>query len=507
MLDGFLREDDLCHTLMNEIAPRIKLEDFENMYMEGGRPPINPKVLLLVLIMQFIERLSDRAAAYNLRYRIDWKIALGLELDFNGIHPTTLVKFRDRLLASEKASYAFDKVIEYLVEQGLVKRGCKQRIDSTHVIGKVRELSRLELFHETLRLFCVDVVDLKDEMPNFIRELFEYYVDEIAIRGISDAQKKKYLREAGAAMKAFIDWANRDDVELIKLKSLKIMKTIFGQNFKVDSPDPGGPELIKIATGKDHVCSPHEPDARYANKGGKGWLGYKAQIAETVAEGEDKVNFITHAEVGDATDYDGDAVNDFIEEQKQNDITPSEVYGDTHYNTANNIQKLAEDKVILKGPVAPVSKEKNSKNKGFEIDIESKKVVCPENKTSEKFSIIKGDRVKVRFSKHDCETCSRRAECEPNPRGKQLQVRIENDILTKRRQEMTTEEFKIDMYKRNGIEGTISGLVRGAGIRLARYRGKNKVRLQIKFSGTASNITRLHRKRLIDAKETLSIAA
>lgn len=507
MLDGFLREDDLCHTLMNEIAPRIKLEDFEDMYKEGGRPPVNPKVLLLVLIMQFIERLSDRAAAYNLRYRIDWKIALGVELDFSGIHPTTLVKFRDRLLANEKASYAFDKVIEYLIEQGLVKHGSKQRIDSTHVIGKVRELSRLELFHEALRLFCADIVDMNDEMPQYIRELFEYYIDEIAIRGISDAQKKRYLREAGAAMKAFIDWANNDEVELLKLKSLKTMKTIFEQNFKDDGPDPDGPELIKIATGKDHVCSPHEPDARYANKGGKGWLGYKAQVAETVTESEDKVNFITHAEVNDATDYDGDAVNDYIDEQKQNDITPSEVYGDTHYNTADNIQKLAKNKVTMKGPVVPVSKAKNTENEGFKIDQNSKQAICPAGNSAEKFSVIKGNRVKARFSKNDCEQCDRKLTCKPSPRGKQIQVRIENDILTQRRKEMRTEVFRVDMHHRNGIEGTISGLVRGMGLRLARYRGKSKVRLQMKFSGAAANITRLHRKRLLETKEVLSIAA
>ena len=268
MLDGFLRADDLFNTILNEISPRIKLQDFEDVYKEGGRPPISPKVLLLVLIMQFIERLSDRAAARNLRYRIDWKIALGVELDFEGIHPTTLVKFRDRLLANEKASYAFDKVIEYLIEQGLVKRGSKQRIDSTHVIGKVRELSRLELFHETLRLFCVDIDEMADEMPKFIYELFEYYSDEIAIRGISDAQRNKYLREVGAAMNAFIEWVNHDELDLLNLRSMQTLKTIFKQNFNDEEPDPGGPELIKIATGKDHVCSPHESDARYANKGG-----------------------------------------------------------------------------------------------------------------------------------------------------------------------------------------------------------------------------------------------
>jgi len=61
-------------------------------------------------MMQYLERLSDRAAAQNLRYRLDWKIAFGLELDFNGIHPTTLVYFRNRLIENDKASYAFDQV-------------------------------------------------------------------------------------------------------------------------------------------------------------------------------------------------------------------------------------------------------------------------------------------------------------------------------------------------------------------------------------------------------------
>lgn len=341
MLDGFLREQDLCFTLMNEIAPKIKLEDFEEMYKEGGRPPISPKVLLLVSIMQFLERLSDRAAAYNLRYRIDWKIALSVELDFDGIHPTTLVKFRERLLENQKAAYAFDRVIEHLVEQGLVKSGGKQRIDSTHVIGKVRELSRLELLHETLRLFCMDIVDLTDEMPQYIHDLFEYYADEIAIRGISDAQKNRCLREAGLAMRSFIDWSNHETKEIQALKTYQTMKKVFEQNFEDNNPGPDGPELIKIATGKDHVCSPHEPEARYANKGAKGWLGYKAQIAETVTDDSSQVNFITHADINDAPDYDGNAIDEYLEEQEKHETKPSQVYGDTHYNTAGNIQKLS----------------------------------------------------------------------------------------------------------------------------------------------------------------------
>ena len=500
MLDGFLRQEDLCFTLMNEIAPKIKLEDFEEMYKEGGRPPISPKVLLLVLIMQFIERLSDRAAADNLRFRIDWKIFLDLELDFRGIHATTLVKFRERLLKNDIATYAFDKVIEHLVESGFVKQGSKQRIDSTHIIGKVRELSRLELFHETLRLCCVDVVHLFSEMPKIELQLAEYYFEEISIRGVSEAQKKKFIREAGTAMRVLSEWANLD-ADIAGLKSFQTMKKIFSQNFKDADPDPDGPELIEVATGKDHVSSPHEPEARFANKGGKGWLGYKAQIAETV-DNECGVNFITHADINNATDHDGFEIKNYIENQIDLGTAPAKVYGDTHYNSAKNIGDLSSIGIELQGPVVPLKSIKKPENEGFEVDIESNKTKCLAGKVAEKNHLIEGGaKMKSRFSSSDCVECPRRDICKPQIRGKQVELRIPNRHLKLRREQMETEEFKNDMNSRNGIEGTLSGLVRGQGLRNCRFRGKNKTRLQIKFSASAANIKRLHRKRLMEAKE------
>ena len=83
--------------------------------------------------------------------------------------------------------------------------------------------------------------------------------------------------------------------------------------------------------------------------------------------------------------------------------------------------------------------------------------------------------------------------CQPEKRGKQVVIRFESDILKIRRELMTTDEFKKDMHQRNGIEGTISGLVRGQGMRRSRYRGKVKSFLQNKFIGVSANISRLHR--------------
>lgn len=50
------------------------------------------------------------------------------------------------------------------------------------------------------------------------------------------------------------------------------------------------------------------------------------------------------------------------------------------------------------------------------------------------------------------------------------------------------------MHKRNGIEGTQSELVRGYGLRQARYRGFAKVRLQNYLIGAACNLRRLFRR-------------
>lgn len=500
--DMFLAElltpEDLCTTIRDKIAPLVKDSDFEDMYKEGGRSPISPRILILTMIMQFIERLSDRDAVKNLKFRLDWKIAFGLELDFLGFHPTLLVYFRDRLLESEKATYAFDKIIEHLTESGLIKKNAKQRIDSTHIIGCIQELSRIDLLHESLRLFCEDIVQYKSLMNEQLSEGVERYIEEIPTRGISDAERNKLVKEAGQTMKVFLVWGSLPNTpeEVKKLKSYHTLKVVFEQNF--NDGDGTDPELKKVSTGKDHVCSPHEPEARYSNKGGKGWLGYKGEVVESVG-GSDDVNFITHIDIIEATDHDGVSVPDIIDDLKGKEIEPSELYGDTHYNTSANIEDLEEQGIELKGPVAPASKkETKEKNRGFDICIEEQKVICPQGNESKRFNCWQDGRIHAVFPQDKCAVCDQREICVPEPRGRCFEARPVNQTLASRREKMRDPAYKEDLHKRNGIEGTISGLVRGQNWRRSRYRGKGKVRLQAKFTGAAVNVIRLHRKLVND---------
>ena len=206
-------------------------------------------------------------------------------------------------------------------------------------------------------------------------------------------------------------------------------------------------------------------------------------------------NFITYAEVSDATDHDGTVVSDYIAAQQASKIEPSKVYGDTHYNTESNIAELSTQGIELRGPVIPMPDVDRTKdeNVGFETNAEQESVICPAGNASVRFSHRAQNKISATFSQNDCRPCDQRDRCKPAPRGKSILIKVESPILTARRAEMQTEEFKLEMHQRNGIEGTLSGLVRGQGLRNARYRGKKKVRLGAKFAAASANIKCLQR--------------
>ena len=137
--------------LRDEFADLYRDEDFAALYPRRGQPALAPWRLALVTVLQFLEHLSDRQAADAVRSRIDWKYALGLKLDDPGLHFSVLTEFRGRLLAGHAEYLLLDKMLVHFKARGLIRPRGRQRTDSTHVLGAVRDLHLLELVTETLR--------------------------------------------------------------------------------------------------------------------------------------------------------------------------------------------------------------------------------------------------------------------------------------------------------------------------------------------------------------------
>lgn len=126
-------------------------EAFTAAYGVRGRPGISPAQLAMVTVVQFTENLTDRQAADAVRGRLDWKYCLGLALEDEGFDVSVLSEFRARLVAGGVELAVLDLLLERLKGLGLVKAGGRQRTDSTHVLGRICSLNRLELAGESVR--------------------------------------------------------------------------------------------------------------------------------------------------------------------------------------------------------------------------------------------------------------------------------------------------------------------------------------------------------------------
>ena len=149
----------LAMRLRDELGGLYQDEQFGSLFPSRGQPAEAPWRLALVLVLQYVEGLTDRQAAEAVRGRIDWKYALGLELAHPGFDASVLSEFRERLVAGQAETLLLDVLLERCKQCGWLKAGGKQR-PSTHVLARVRSLSNLECVGETLRATLDEVAGL-----------------------------------------------------------------------------------------------------------------------------------------------------------------------------------------------------------------------------------------------------------------------------------------------------------------------------------------------------------
>jgi transposase len=484
------------HPLLVKARPAL-----EDAYcQDNGRPGVEPVVLLGVSLLQFMERVADRRAVEMLKYHLGWKLALGLELELKAFDPSTLVYFRQRLIEHDQAKLAFDAVLEGLREAGLVSKRSKQRLDSTHVLGLVAKLSLLDVLRETTRLALLELHQHTDlPRPPFWAVLWERYVESKVDYRLEDSTLRDKQTQAGQDIMLLLAWAQERGPEIAEGRQVQLLKRVLDENFKIEDG-----KLVLHPQPATAVKNPHDPEATWSAKadGKKQWVGYKAQVAETVPDqpaqaGEPTAAFLTAIETQPATGSDEAGMQQVLAEQAKSGMDkPSELFVDGAYVSAQSIIEARQEDWELVGPAQePGSKNNTFKSDAFDVDVENRVAVCPAGKTSSNGSRLQEKatgKVTFRFEwGGQCADCPLKDQCvSPGQDHRTLCVGENHTILQERRRMQKTDEFAKRMRNRNAIEGTQSELVRGHGLRQARYRGLPKVRLQNYLIGAACNAKR-----------------
>jgi transposase len=472
---------------------------------DNGRPAWDPVRLLGVLVLQFVLRVADRQAAELVQYDQRWRLALHLTAAEAAFDPSLLVVFRNRLVEGAQEGLAFAAVLDYLVEQGWVPKRSRQRLDSTHVRGLLSLMNRLECVRETIRLFLEDV-EADGTFPEVWAPYWERYVEtKLDPRAQAPALEAKSV-QAGRDMLAI--WTKAaGDWDIVARDSFVLLQRVFLEHYTLA---PGNEIEKTRAQPTGAVHNPHEPEAQWSSKSttrDKSWVGYKAQVAETVPEqpratGEPTANFLTAivTQNAPASDKAGMA-RVAVEQQSMGLEPPSALYVDGAYVSSEALKDARDEGRELRGP-APASPDRGKvfTVEAFDVHIEDRYAVCPNGQRSSHCSRLEEQAsgkvvYRIEWSNAVCGDCPLRAQCVSAGQDHRTFVVGElHTLLQDRRREMQTEAFKQDMRKRNGIEGTQSELVRGYGLRQARYRGFAKVRLQNYLIGAACNLRRLFRR-------------
>jgi transposase len=499
--NGYLQMRDVLGVIYDDAS-------FRALFAVRGRPAERPWRLALVTVMQFAEGLSDRQAAEAVRARIDWKYALGLELTDPGFDFSVLCEFRARLLDGAAERHLLDALLTACTARGLLRARGRQRTDSTHVLGALRVLSRLELVAETLRA-ALNAVAVA--APDWLRtvappEWFGRYsrrVEEYRLpRG--KAARQDYAILVGADGMRLLESIDGPAAPppVRRLPAVEVLRRTWVQQYVTVAGVLQLREPKNLPPASAEVESPYEPDARYGTKRDQSWVGYKVHVSETCDD--DRPHLLTHVEttVGPASDVEQlAAVHQGLAGRA---LLPGAHLVDAGYVRGQNlVASRHQHQVDLVGPVPADCQWQARAQQGFDvahfqIEWEAQQAICPQGKLSARWSETETARgrttVAIGFAAADCIACPTRAHCtraKTGPRTLTLQSRAEHEAIQAARQRQQTAAFANQYAPRAGIEGTLSQGVRAFGLRKARYRGLAKTHLQHLATATAINLVRL----------------
>jgi len=462
-------------------------EDFAGWYPRDGRPGLSPAQLATVSVLQFLLDLSDRDAAEAVRCRIDFKYALGLDLDDPGFHHSVLSDFRERLLEDGRADRLLDLALARLKEAGLVRERTTWRTGSTHVLAAVRDLTRLELVTEAVRAALEEVARTAGHALAGLAgdEWGRRYGRPVRL-GKNPTRPKTRMNDTGTDARLLLEHLAASFPGLLRGPQVEALRQVLVQNYYWDASgrlrwrDGGDSGLPPPAA---RIVSPYDPAARYARRGQvTRWTGYLAHVTETCSD--DGPNVITDVATMPATSAGTAAVAGIHARLEHRGLLPAGHLADGGYTSLVHMERAGrEHQVTLTGPLPGNPTRQHRTREGyarddFRIDYDRQEVTCPQGQVSKGWhgpyptsSPDAAPLIVARFTKGQCQPCPARAACTTSGDGKRtvgFPPREPCELQVRNRADQQDPAWHKRYAVRSGIEGTVCEFAHGHGMRHCR---------------------------------------
>ena len=495
-------------TLRDELGTIFEDDQFADLFPTRGQPAIAPWQMAFIMLMQFAEDLTDRQTAEQVRARIDWKYALGLELTDAGFDFSVLSEFRSRLIEGTAETRLLNTLLAIAQEQGWLKAGARQRTDSTHVLAAVRQLNRLEIVGETLHhvLNVLAQVDpewlLEQANPEWWQRYSQRFSEYRFPKGKDKQQKlAETIGRDGYHLLTQV-YEEEAPAHLRSIPAVNVLRQVWVQQFYLEDGRLRWRSNKNVPPAATMIASPYDIEIRLSQKRGKAWQGYKVHLTETCDRSAP--HLITHVETTLATLQDNSALPAIHEQLHEKTLLPGEHLVDGGYQSVTGLlDSQKKYGVELLGPMRPDGSWQARDSQAYDlskftVDWVEETVICPQGKKSRYWKETTGSRgqpiIQVVYNEKECQACQARPLCTRSvsaPRYLTFHPREKLGALQAARDYQQTDEFKERYKKRAGVEGTISQAAFTLGMRRTRYRGLAKTHLHHVAIAAAINVSRI----------------
>lgn len=312
--ERFYGEIGAWHNLFRtQVTLRVEESLFEPLYSkENGSPNASVRIMVAMMILKEASRWSDSQLFEQCRFNLLVRRALGLvNLDDPIPTESTYYLFLKRIVDHEKQGNpnlleeTFTAVTKGQAKEFQVS-GRSIRMDSKLLGSNIAWLSRYELVHETLRLFCskTDIKKLESTLSPAEMELVKSL--------LSEEGNKVVYRCSGEEIKMRLI-----DLGMLAYRLVKVFEgsseahyttvsRLFEEQFDVNEEKTVIPKP-KESIAADSIQSPHDTDCNYRNKDGNRVKGYSVNVTESCDK--DGLNLISGVDVKKADAAD----NGFLE--------------------------------------------------------------------------------------------------------------------------------------------------------------------------------------------------